>query len=320
MTNVRIAWWNLENCFDHATAQRDPDLRSVLASELVGWTAAVRDQKLDQLAQIIMMMFSGAGPDLLGVCEIENERVLEMLKDRLNIAGRDYRILSHNSPDARGIDVSFIYDHSLLLAANPGHQVVVKRTSTRDLFWCDITLRSSQNTVTVIGNHWPARSAGVYESEPFRMLTAETVSYLLSTLLASDANRPILVMGDFNDEPFNRSIKEYLLGTRDRGRVTRSRSAPRLWNPMWSLLSGDPPGTYRYGSTWHMLDQFLISKGLSRTNATVRYSVGSASILVPPIMVGPGGAPLRHGRPSRQSSYDSNGYSDHFPITLDLIM
>lgn len=313
MPDLRVAWWNLENLFDRESAPRHPDLAATLAGELQGWTAAVRNRKLDQLASIIRLMFAGAGPDLLGVCEVENEDVLQLLANRLNLPGRSYQVLAHNSPDARGIDVSFLFDQNVLAASNPGHQVVVKRTATRDLFWATFTVSATAEEFVAIGNHWPARSAGQYKSEPFRMLTGETVSVVLQDLLDGDPNLPILLMGDFNDEPFNRSTQEYLLGNRDREQVMRAHT-PRVWNLMWPLMSGNRPGTYRFGSNWNMLDQLLASKGLVRTNSPIRVLPQSTEIFRPSVMQGSSGRPRRYGRPS--ATLDQDGFSDHFPITV----
>ncbi len=80
---------------------------------------------------------------------------------------------------------------------------------------------------------------------------------------------PILLMGDFNDEPFNRSIQEYMLGSRDPGRVKGS-PLVRLLNLMWPLMQGDDPGTYLYSSNWNMLDQFLVSKAFIKNTSKVR--------------------------------------------------
>ncbi|RMH36393.1 MAG: endonuclease/exonuclease/phosphatase [Nitrospirae bacterium] len=314
MPDIRVAWWNLENLFDHERAARDPGLARFLKSELKGWTAAVRDRKLDQLASIIGLMFDEAGPDLLGVAEAENEAVLELLAARIAKPGREYRVLGHESLDARGIDVSFIYDASVLAASHPAHQVVVKRTATRDLFWATFTVRETGASFVAMANHWPARSAGQYLSEPFRMLTGETVSVVLANLLDTDKYAPVLLMGDFNDEPFNRSMQEYLLGTRDREQVTRARS-PRVWNLMWPLMDDRHPGTYRHDSVWNMLDQFLVTKGMLRRKSRVKVVSDSASIFRPPPLLGRAKAPRRFGRPSRHSM-DRDGYSDHFPITL----
>jgi hypothetical protein len=119
MSNINIAWWNLENLFDHEGARRSAELAAVLKSEVKGWTVAIRNRKIDQLARAIKAMFNGTGPDLIGVAEAENNAVLRLLAARLTIPGRKYKVVSHASPDARGIDVSFLYDQNTLAPSKP---------------------------------------------------------------------------------------------------------------------------------------------------------------------------------------------------------
>ena len=92
MPDIHVAWWNVENLFDHERAVRDPKLARTLRGELKGWTAAVRDRKLDQLASIVMHMCEGKGPDLLGIGEVEHEGLLRMLIDRLDLPERSYQV------------------------------------------------------------------------------------------------------------------------------------------------------------------------------------------------------------------------------------
>ena len=316
MPDLRIAWWNLENLFDEENASRPSQLAQRLERELEGWTIELRDRKLDQLALIIKQMFDGEGPDLLGVCEVENETVLQLLVERITIPGRDYRVIAHESPDARGIDVSFIVDVNILSVNNTEHQVIVRRNATRDLFWVELAVRETGAVFIAMANHWPSRSGGQYATEPFRMLAGETASFVLSTLFEQfevEDNLPIILMGDFNDEPFNRSVQEYLLGTRDANRVRRSQ-IPRLLNLMWPLMTEEDPGTFRFRSDWNMLDHFLISKGMLLNDSPIRVRPESVAIFRPDQLKGSGNAPRRFGRPSR--NLDSNGFSDHFPITV----
>ena len=321
MATLNIGWWNLENLFDHEMAQRDAELKSKLKSELKGWTAAIRDQKISQLASIIKLMFGGSGPALLGVCEVENEAVMKRLANATNIPGRHYTVVTHDSPDARGIDTSFMIDGNELTAINTGHQIVIKRSATRDLFWVRLKVNATGAEFVAIANHWPARSAGQYSSEPFRLLVGETHAYIVSRLLdeslGGEKNLPIISMGDYNDEPFNRSIQEYALGTRDPGRVRYSRSGHML-NLMWPLMSGHDPGTYLFGSDWNMLDQFLVSYGMLRTASNVRVCLDSVDIFKPDILKSGGDKPRKFSRPSVKGGVDLNGYSDHFPVTVEL--
>ena len=177
-------------------------------------------------------------------------------------------------------------------------------------------VRETGAVFVAIANHWPARSVGRYESEPFRMLSGETASFVVANLfeeLDVGNNLPVLLLGDFNDEPYSRSMQEYLLGSRDAGRVRRSR-IPRMLNLMWPLMSGPNPGTFRFRSEWHLLDNFLVTKGMLRNSSPVRVRAESASIFRPGALQGSAGRPRRFGRPSRR--LDQNGFSDHFPITL----
>jgi len=321
MAKTNIAWWNLENLFDHETAQRDPELKAKLKSELKDWTANIRDTKISQLASIVKLMFGGAGPSLLGVCEVENETVMQRLANAIDIPARNYAVVAHASPDVRGIDTSFIIDTNELTVIKTDHQVVIKRSATRDLFWVRLRVNATNAEFVAIANHWPSRSAGQYASEPFRILVGETHAYIVSRLLDEgqdgDKNLPIISMGDFNDEPFNRSLQEYTLGTRDPGRVRYSRSGHML-NLMWPLMNGDDPGSYLFGSDWNMLDQFLVSYGMLRTASQVRVNRDSVEIFKPDILKASGGKPRKFSRPSAKGGADLEGYSDHFPITLEL--
>lgn len=319
MPNIHVGWWNLENLFDRAGhPDRDPVLAARIESELQGWTSAVRNKKLNQLAKVIEMMFDDTGPDLLGVCEVENDTVLQLLLDRVNVPGRDYRIVHHMSPDTRGIDVSFVFDANVLDVHDMDHQMILKRRETRDIFWVEWEVKETGAVFITAGNHWPSRSAGRYESAPFRMLAGETLSFTLEQLFDQFAvgdRIPTLVMGDFNDEPYDRSMQEYLLGTRDSDRVLNAQN-PILLNLMWPLLADDDPGTLRFRSDWNMLDQFLINKGMLRDDSSVRVIPESTQIFRPSLVKRSNGAPRRFGRPMR--GLDENGFSDHFPITVVL--
>jgi hypothetical protein len=139
-----VAWWNLENLFDEEDSPRRTDkLKRVLGSSINGWTPALRDRKISQLASVIAAMKAGAGPDLLGVCEVENEFVLRLLADtvRTLLPARRYEIVHADTIDERGIDVAFLYDPTLFTA--PPDQrfqhVVMRRTGTREIVQVNVT-------------------------------------------------------------------------------------------------------------------------------------------------------------------------------------
>src|SRR5512134_879648 len=110
MSSYCVAFWNVENLFDVDGSPERPEwLQRALARELAGWNASVLATKIDQLAHIIRQMNGGAGPDVLGVCEVENEHVLRLLIEALALTTRDYDVAHADTGDERGIDVAVLF-------------------------------------------------------------------------------------------------------------------------------------------------------------------------------------------------------------------
>lgn len=317
MSEYYIAFWNLENLFDTFDAPDRPAwLQKALTKELAGWTGQVLSRKVQQLAQVIQSLNGGLGPDLLGVCEVENQRVLEQLVQALAPLGRNYAIAHHDTADQRGIDVAFIYDRAHFTAQEQFFHVILKRAATRDLFQVNF-LTQSGLALIAIANHWPSRSGGQFESEPYRITAAETLSYWASRILEiKGRDVAIVAMGDFNDEPFNRSIMDYALAGNNRAKVLNAQT-PRFLNLMWPFL-GQGIGTHYYDNFPNVLDQFWVSRGLITGAGGFRVKSDSVKIERFGPMVSPGdyGGPRRFGRPSEK--LDETGFSDHYPISVTL--
>lgn len=311
MSDLRIAWYNLENLFE---PEKHPELKA-------SWTPNRYKKKIKNLAELITTMHDGKGPQLLGVCEVASERILRDLIAQLPSSG-DYAIVHEDSPDVREIDVGIIYRKSAMAVSDEGAIAnnIRKRYPTRDIL--DVHFRVTDGSkFHVIANHWPARSNGQYASEPFRILVAENCAWIVSKHYAEDKDANILVMGDFNDEPFNRSVQEYLFAIRNRQRVATRRgglrSRPYLYNLMWDLMDDPTPGTYYYGDNptgWNMLDQMMVSKGLLTGKQGLKIHADSIGIFRPDmIRVGSKPKPFRKVRNKWVF-----GYSDHFPITVKI--
>jgi predicted extracellular nuclease len=312
-----IAWWNVENLFDVQNSPNRPAwLQSKLNSELAGWTAAVLDLKINQIASVIMLMNQGKGPDIIGMCEVENKPVLEKLVNALSPLGRNYIVKHHEGNDQRGIDIAFIVDKDLYeVEEQVFHYEVLKRSATRDIIQINIKTKKGRE-IFLIGNHWPARSAGQYESEPFRIMAAETLSYWLSRIFEIKTDRAaVVVMGDFNDEPFNRSMRDYAQSTPSRTRTNRGRM-PYLYNLCEEWIP-KVYGSYVFGNEQLMIDQIMVTKGISLT--TGHFDLNRSNIEVFQLQGMVSGlyhAPVRFGRPS--SGYNPTGYSDHLPLVFNL--
>ena len=164
MPEYSVAFWNVENLFDVVDSPRRSDkLRRALAGELVGWTSQVLDRKIQQLASIIRQMNGGRDPDLLGVCEVENEHVLSLLVKALGPLNRNYGIAHFEGQDERGIDVAFLFDQDLFTAEERFSHFIIRRTATRDLVQINFRTATHKLLVVVV-NHWPSRTGGQYET------------------------------------------------------------------------------------------------------------------------------------------------------------
>jgi hypothetical protein len=316
-----IYWWNLENLFDVEDSANRPEwLQKKLKSELKGWNSQILDKKIGNLSSIIKRFNNGTGPDILGVCEIENESVISRLMAKVGQeTGRRYKVLHKNTRDERGIDISFIYDTEKYRDDGQIFSFeVIKRNATRDLVQVHLTTLDGGHELILVGNHWPARSEGKFESEPYRIMVAETLAYWIERIHEEKGkDAEIVLMGDFNDNPYDRSITDYLLASNNRKIVENAKNY-MLFNLMYPFL-GQGLGTYVFGSEINILDQFMVSKAIISNNTKYNFKVESINIISFPEMVkGLYKAAIPFGRPSSKSTFNDKGYSDHLPIELVL--
>jgi endonuclease/exonuclease/phosphatase family metal-dependent hydrolase len=338
MPNHFIAFWNLENLFaPEGFPEREPWIAKVLASELKGWTQALFDRKIDQLTSVIRQMNDAQGPDILGVCEVENAYVLQQLAARLNgeLAQRTYQVVHYDAKlDRRGIDTAFLFD-SAMYTFDPNavfSHFVLRRTGTRDITQVTFTTQAG-NDLIALCNHWPSRSGGAYESRGFRMTAGETLAYWHQRIWeVRGSDIPIIAMGDFNDDPFDESLQIHARATRERGDVERTVSAVRFYNLSWRYLQqmsrnrkGTPKllhGTFYFGGNGNLFDQFLVSKGLLLKQSPIEVMEETARIEAFPELVDHrvSQGPVRFGlsKGDAAKNVDVNGYSDHFPISVVL--
>jgi hypothetical protein len=321
-TQYRIAFWNLENLFDiENSPRREEKVARAIGKDIQGWTQALLDRKLGQLAAIISQMGLGAGPDLLGVCEVENRYVLELLVQALAPLGRNYQIAHHDTGDRRGIDVAFLYDgNKLTIPDGPGVEsifshFVLRRNATRDIV--QVNFMTAKNRMLVLmGNHWPSRTGGESESAAYRAMAGETLAYFHERVLEIYGNTtPVLALGDFNDEPFDSSLVDYALAVRSKDKVVRGRN-PYFFNLMWPLM-GNGLGTH-YFDGQNVLDNILVNRNLLNPASPIQAVPGSASILRYPIMTEKStSGPRRFGGMGKE--VDLDGYSDHYPVEVVLV-
>jgi endonuclease/exonuclease/phosphatase family metal-dependent hydrolase len=349
MTEIKVAFWNVQNLFDTTASSIAADLEFTPEQ---GWTQEVFDIKVANLAKIVKQMHDGAGPDLLGLCEVENKEVAEQLIAKIGRA--DYHLAHVESPDIRGIDCLLIYSADVFNnppASDIHSHLVHFRFPTRDIFQVRLTLKATVTELNVFVNHWPSRSKGQFQSEPSRITVGERCGQLVDEVLKLDReaytqipdtaaglaqlnvrwNRNVLLMGDFNDDPFCRSITDYLLASKDLDKVEEELKAekdrktpsiktylerkPALFNLVWPFLGTPDTGTIFFSSesanTMNLFDQFIVSRGLYFGKSGLKARAGSVQIFRPSEM-----APGAKMRPKAFDKKTKKGFSDHFPIEM----
>lgn len=317
-SEYEIAFWNAENLFDvENSPRRSEKLQRAIGPDVRGWTEELLRRKVGQLGSIIRKMKANSGPDLLGVCEVENEYVMEMLVRSLDPLGRHYGIVHHDSPDERGIDVAFIYDSDLFSVEARFDHFVMRRTATRDLLQVNFVTKRNRPFV-LVANHWPARTAGELETASYRAIAGETLSYFHERILeVKGAATPVMAVGDFNDEPFDRSLTEHALSIRSRKRVTNAR-VPYFLDLMWPIM-GQGLGTHYFNNSPFVFDQLLANKNMLTANAPIRVLAETVQIERFPEMVDLGDYPRPIPFGGMGNPVNANGFSDHFPVSVTVV-
>ena len=282
MENYLVAFWNLENLFgpeDHP--HRIPWVQKDLGSDLVGWTHELYQRKLNQLSRIIRKMKNESGPDILGVCEVEDRYVLADLVTTLSplLPNRKYELVYATADlSSRGIDTAFIFDtnHFSVDPALVFNHFVMRRTGTRDILQATFRLKTSGNELVVMANHWPSRYgySGAESSAGFRATAGETLSYWHKRILeeAPSGNRtPVIAVGDMNDDPWDNSLTINARATRERGDVERAMS-DRFYNFTWEYLNSkvvdkngntrELDGSLYFDGNGNLFDQILANRPL----------------------------------------------------------
>ena len=314
---VRVAFYNVENLFD---TEDDPYRldEEFLPTSDKKWDNTRYEDKIAKLAKVIAAMNY---PELLGLAEIENEAVLRKLIEHPEMDEAGYDIVHYDSPDVRGIDVALLYRTASFTPESS--QAIPVSFEDQDYKSRDILLVSGTlgkdakyNTIHVLVNHWPSRRGGVAQSEARRLTAAQTARNAVDELLQTDPLANVILLGDFNDEPTNRSIREELRATAS----VKKKDPFQLYNAV-AALDEQGRGSYQFRGNWNMLDQIILSQGLvedARRASDYHYRPDSATVFAPEWLLQAEGK--YQGYPDRTYAGDTylGGYSDHLPVYIEL--
>ncbi|MEM8523107.1 MAG: hypothetical protein AAGG68_00625 [Bacteroidota bacterium] len=309
----RIAFYNVENLFDTIDDPEKPD-DDFTPEGRQQWSKARYFAKLLKIGKVIKGM---EHPAFIGMCEVENQDVLEDLVRRPSLQNRAYGIVHHESPDYRGIDVALLYDKkqfkvqkSQTIRINFPADIVEDYT-TRDILMVEGTFQKNQSLYFFV-NHWPSRRGGLKESEPKRTYVAQQLREAVDSLFSINPNAQIIIMGDFNDETDNKSIAETLNAQTDDSSI----ASQMLYN-CFAKFDQAKQGSYNFRGNMNMLDQIIVSSTLMQDG---NLSVSNPTIFKQDWMIYKG---KRYGDAPNRTFGGPNYYggtSDHFPVYVDLIL
>ena len=294
---LRLMFWNLENFFDNradSTSTSEEEFSSFGARH---WSRRKFRTKCNAVAKGILWAASRQGglPDVIGLAEVENKRVLKALLQQTALRKLDYRIVHFDSPDPRGIDVALLYRTSRLQKADakachlyePDSSVM----ATRDILLF-VGRKDGEETAFLV-NHHPSKYGGAEASGPRREAAVRRLKQLADSLQAAGISR-IVAMGDFNDtphQPLYRALEPTL----------RNLAKP---------LAEKGLGTIKYEGAWELIDMFFVSEACRSASMEILH----IPFLQTPDGTHAGTKPLRTYSGPRYAG----GVSDHCPIWLKL--
>jgi endonuclease/exonuclease/phosphatase family metal-dependent hydrolase len=295
--------YNVENLYDTID---DPhvDDAEFLPGSAKQWGRVRYAHKLDTIARVI----AEAGEvGLVGLIEVENRKVVEDLAATNSLKGRSLKVVHHDSPDQRGIDVALMYDpDKLKLLSHRPIRVPMPEGErpTRDILYA--AFKNGKDTLHVFQNHWPSRRGGA-GTDTKRALAASTLRQHSDSLLRINGGANIIIMGDLNDTPQDSSIR-ISLGAQCTGADLIELMCP---------IEDQGGGTHYFKGQWQVLDHLIVSKGL--IDGKLHVKPKSAEVFSIEWMFfknSKGGL-----EPSRTYGGDRyfGGVSDHLPVLMRLV-
>lgn len=313
------AFYNIENLYD-TFDDTNKDDNEFLPNSKNAWTSERYQTKLTHLAEVIGAMGQNGMPDIMGLCEVENKKVLEDLLKKTPLPDNS-GIVHFDSPDERGVDVALLYNPKTF-SVTSSEPLAVKfdfdaKDRTRDVLYVKGKVGGNDDLHVFI-NHWPSRREGQAQSEPKRMAAAQVVREKLNTIFAKDPAAKVLIMGDLNDGPTDKPIIEGL-GAKNN---TDNMPANTLYNES-SALSARNEGTITYKGKWDLFDQIIVSNALLQAKKGLRAKPDAAAIFkdtnkVPNLLYFDKG--YNDSFPNRTYGGDKyhGGYSDHLPTYINM--
>ncbi|MCR5312874.1 MAG: endonuclease/exonuclease/phosphatase family protein [Bacteroidaceae bacterium] len=312
-----VAFYNQENLFDtiHDEGKNDYDF---LPNGSYHWGTIQYKGKLANMSRVLSELCTDrvkGGAAFIGLSEVENSRVLDDLISQPALASKGMRYIHFEGDDKRGIDVAALYNPKMfhpdfkktrLVSVTKEYQEFSGGHITRGVLYVEGNLLGDKFVFLV--NHWPSRGA----ASDSREFMGRIVRNLKDSVLNASPETKVVIMGDLNDDPDDKSIVEALGAKKNMKDVKLDTD---IYNPWFETLRKKGQGTLLWDGMWNLFDQIIISKSLVGKDRS-SFKFFKNEVYMPDYIVSKSGrtkgGPLR----TTASGVWQNGFSDHFPTQI----
>lgn len=254
---LTFAFYNVENLYDIEDDPRTND-QEFLPKGLKRWDERKYSKKIGDLSLALKALGGKELPEIIGLCEVENKKVVEDLVAHPNLAEGNYQVVHFHDRDSRGIDQALAY-RSDEFSLESSRLIAVRKSGggmhARGILY--VSGRSNNGEMFhIFVNHWPSRENDEVSREQGRKDMAAALRKLSDDIQCRQRDGHVVIMGDMNDEPDNASLRD-VLGATPPGQAGRS----GLVNLMFPAMEKGH-GSYKFQGDWKMLDNLVVSESL----------------------------------------------------------
>ncbi len=311
MKPFSVAFYNVENLFDTIDNPKVRD-NDHLPTSRIPWNTKRYEHKLNNLSRVMSAINGHGFPTVFGLSEVENRGVVEDLIRTGKLRKAGYKILHKDSPDERGIDVAMLYQPAI-------YQPVMTRfirlqfpsepdNPTRDILYSK-GLVYGKDTIHIFVNHWVSRYGGQAKTDALRRFTGHLLRLMADSIFNVDPNANILIMGDLNDNPTDKSLT-ISLGAKE---PEQPFAKKQLYNLALKPFKAGEGSLYYKG--WDLFDQIIVSSAMIGGYNGIKTDSFKEDIFKKDWMLyHPKKGPAVPNRTAGKYYY--GGFSDHLPVIV----
>ena len=296
-----MIFYNVENLFPP-----DEEFSEIPSSGLRNWDNYKYNQKIRKITSVLHFITEDHGqlPSIIGLAEIGDQSVLDDLINGNSLVN-NYEIIYQKSKDSRGLSVALLFDkskYSLIQFRFLQFQFDDDQEfDTRDILHAEFLFKEKKIHIFVC--HLPSKR----NQDANKAKRNHIIEKLKQTLQQSfDQEEPMIIMGDFNENPNAEELQQLLLDKNDN---------KMLSNLFETLYLNNQFSTY-HGKKGVGFDQILYTEKLL-TEAFGLQTI-TAEIYNSPRLRNKTNKSSQYPLRTYSGSRYIGGYSDHFPVILKL--